>query len=261
MKTPLLYVLLISLAGDILVFLLSVVFLTHEKLIKGLVRYATPFAAGALLAAAFVDFLHDGVEEYEPLQVLIAAMFGVLAFFLLEGWMHWFHHHSQEQFEHKHDHKNRAEPVALLATLGNWLHNFIDGVAIAAAFLINPATGIITTIAVAAHEIPREVSDSGYLIARGMSVKRVIGVHGAAILVTAVGTTLFYVTGSANAAVLPWLIGSTAGFFIYIAASDIIPSIRNNRVSQKVIDYQSALVLLGAVSVSAVILLAHHYIG
>lgn len=260
MESSLALVMAVSLAGDVAVFLLSIVFLSHKKLISGLVRYATPFAAGALLAAAFVDFLHEGVEQYNPLHVLIAAMAGVLGFFLLEGWLHWFHHHSQEPFEAKHAHKNE-EPVALLATLGNWLHNFIDGVAIAAAFLINPTTGVITTIAVAAHEIPREVADSGYLLARGMSRRRVIGVHGVAILVTAVGTALFYLTGRTNSTILPWLFGITAGFFIYIAASDIIPSIKSNRTSQQVIDYQSALVVLGAVSVSAVILLAHQYIG
>ena len=260
METSLLVVLTISLAGDLAVFLSSILFLSHKKLINGLVRYATPFAAGALLAAAFIDFLHEGVEQYEPLTVLVAALIGVLGFFLLEGWLHWFHHHSHEPFEAKHAHKGE-EPVALLATLGNWLHNFIDGAAIAAAFLVNPTTGIITTIAVAAHEIPREVADSGYLLARGMSRRRVIGVHGIAIIVTAIGTTLFYITGSSNATILPWLIGSTAGFFIYIAASDIIPSIKNNRTSKKVIDYQSALVVLGALSVSAVILFAHQFIG
>ncbi len=261
METSIYLVLAVALIGDFLVFFTSFLFLSNKKLISGLVRFATPFAAGALLAAAFVDFLHEAVEQYDSLTVMIAALSGVIGFFLLEGWLHWVHHHSHEPFEVDHKHEGREEPVALLATLGNWLHNFIDGAAIAAAFLINPATGVITTIAVAAHEIPREVADSGYLLARGMSRKRVIGVHGIAVLVTAIGTILFYYTGQTNSAVLPWLLGSTAGFFIYISASDIIPSIRVNRTNKQIIDTQALLVVLGAVSVSAVILLAHKFIG
>lgn len=260
MKTPLPYVLLISLAGDLIVFALSVLFLTHKKLITVLTKYATPFAAGALLAAAFVDFLHEGVELYEPQTVLIAALAGVVGFFVLEGSLHWFHHHSRQELEDEHTH-SKEEPVALLAAFGNWLHNFIDGAAIAAAFLINPTTGVITTIAVAFHEIPREVADSGYLLTRGMSIKRIIGVHGIAILVTAIGTTLFYVAGNRAEGLMPWLLGSTAGFFIYIAASDIIPSIRSDRSHQKAFDTPTFLVLLGAVLITAVILIAHNFIG
>jgi len=263
MKTSLSLVLAVALIGDIIVFASSTVFLTHKKLVSVLTRYATPFAAGALLAAAFVDFLHEAVEQYDPLQVMLAALTGVIGFFLLEGWLHWFHHHSVEGSESQHMHENDTEPVALLATLGNWLHNFIDGAAIAAAFLVSPATGIITTIAVALHEIPREVADSGYLLQRGMSRSKIIGVHGVAIFVTALGTTIFYLSGKTNPTFLAWLLGSTAGFFIYIAASDIIPSIRNNRskTSAKAFDLQAMLVVLGAVLVSGVIILAHKFTG
>lgn len=261
MKTPILTVLAISLLGDIVVFIASTIFLTHKKLVNSLVRYATPFAAGSLLAAAFVDFLNEAVEHYNPEQVMLATLVGIIGFFLLEGWLHWFHHHSHATFETAHQHNIKTEPVALLATLGNWLHNFIDGAAIAAAFLISPTTGVITTVAVAFHEIPREVADTGYLLKRGMSVKKVIGVHGGAILATLIGTIIFYVSGEANSTFLAWLLGSTAGFFIYIAASDIIPSIKMSRTHQKVFDVQAALVVLGAVAVSAVILIAHSFIG
>lgn len=261
METPLIFVLLISLVGDVAVFLASMIFLTHKKLIKVLTTYATPFAAGALLAAAFVDFLHEGVELYEPQTVLIAALVGVVGFFVLEGTLHWFHHHSREPFEDNHLHDNETQPVAFLAAFGNWLHNFIDGAAIAAAFLVSPATGVVTTIAVAFHEIPREVADSGYLLQRGMSIKRVIQVHGFAIVVTAIGTTLFYLAGSKLEWIMPWLLGSTAGFFIYIAASDIIPSIRSGRKKKQGFDTETALVVFGATVITVVILVAHKFIG
>jgi zinc and cadmium transporter len=253
-------VLAISLAGDITVFISSTILLTHNKTVAWLAKYATPFAAGALLAAAFLDFLHDGAEHYEALTVMTAALTGVLFFFLLEGWLHWFHHHSKEPFEDKTTHQHKGQPIVVLVTTGNWLHNFIDGAAIAAAFLVSVNAGLVTTVAVAFHEIPREMADSGYLLKRGMSRLKVIGVHGVAIVVTAIGTLLFYLTARENKTLLAWLIGSTAGFFIYVASSDIIPSINETREKSKLIDWQVALVLLGALLVGSVILIAHHFI-
>lgn len=253
-------VLAISLAGDIIVFFASTFLLLHKQIVRFLATYATPFAAGALLAAAFLDFLHDGVEHYEPLTIMIAALVGIIFFFLLEGWLHWFHHHSVEPYEAASAHKDSADPVVVLATAGNWIHNFIDGAAIAAAFLVSSTTGVVTTIAVALHEIPREMADSGYLLKRGMRRRGVIMVHGVAILVTAVGTLLFYTTARRSSMLIAWLLGSTAGFFIYIAASDIIPSINESRKKPQIFDVQSLLVILGAVLVGSVVVIAHHFI-
>lgn len=261
MVTPFWIVLAVSLIGDFVVFFSSSILLVHKKTVNWLSTYATPFAAGALLAAAFLDFLHDGVEHYNSFQVLTAALVGVIFFFLLEGWLHWFHHHSKEPFETSGSHKESTDPIVLLAAGGNWLHNFIDGAAIAAAFLVNPSAGIITTIAVAMHEIPREMADSGYLIKRGLARKKVVGVHGVAILVTALGTTIFYLSARSNPTLLGWLLGSTAGFFIYIAASDIIPSINESRHKHKIWDWQVMLVVIGAAVVGSAIVIAHHFIG
>lgn len=260
MKTSLLTVLAIALAGDIMVFLASTVLLTHKKTTGLLARYATPFAAGALLSAAFLDFLHEGVEQFEPLTVLMAALGGILFFFLLEGWLHWFHHHGQEPYEKTDTHSHSGEPVTILAVIGNLLHNFIDGAAIAAAFLISREAGVITTIAVAMHEIPREIADSGYLLQRGMRRLNIISVHGAAIVVTAIGTAIFYTVGSHSSSILAIMLGATAGFFIYVAASDIIPSINRSRNKTQFIDSQVALVILGAALVGWAIIVAHRFI-
>ncbi len=259
MHPTFLLVLLVSLAGDVLVFVAASIFLTRKKLVNALVRYATPFAAGALLAAAFLDFLLDGVKNYEPFIVMVAALIGLIFFFVLDGVLHWFHHHSKEAYEEKHDHA-KAEPVVALAAAGNWLHNFIDGAAIAAAFLVSVQTGFIPTIAVALHEIPREIGDSGYLLSRGMKRRGVISVHGVAIIFTTLGTALFYFTGRSSSTVLAWLLGSTAGFFIYIGASDIMPSIKQSRKDQTLFDEQILMVILGALLVGAVITIAHQYI-
>jgi zinc and cadmium transporter len=261
MKPSISLVLSAALLGDIIVFLSSALFLSRKSVVKFLSTYATPFAAGALLAAAFIDFLHEGVEQYEPLIVLTSALVGVVGFFILEGWLHWFHHHGKEPFEGHTSHSHQADPIVALAAGGNWLHNFIDGAAIAAAFLVSVPTGVITTIAVALHEIPREMADSGYLLSRGMSRQGVIGVHGVAILATIAGTVLFYLTAQQNTTLLGVLLGSTAGFFIYIAASDIIPSINASRTKAQLIDIPTGLVAIGAGVLGLVIILSHRFIG
>jgi len=259
-QTSLAVVLAISLVGDLVVFLLSTVLLVNKKTVNWLAKYATPFAAGALLSAAFLDFLHEGVEQYDPFKVLTAALVGLIFFFLLEGWLHWFHHHNMERLEGESAHDNHAEPVTVMITTGNWLHNFIDGAAIAVAFLVSPGTGIVTTLAVSLHEIPREIADSGYLLNRGMKRNYVIMVHGIAILATALGTILFYLLAGHNDNLFAVMLGATAGFFIYIAASDIIPSINQTRDKRRFIDWQSALLILGAVVVGLAINIAHNFI-
>lgn len=254
-------VILIAGISDILVFLASTVLLKNRKSVKSLELYATPIAAGALLSAAFIDFLYEGVENYNAQLVLVFALAGILIFFVLEGWLHWFHHHNKQKSEPKHYHSQFNNPIVMLATGGNWLHNFIDGAAIAAAFLVSPTTGIITTFAVALHEVPREIADSGYLLKRGLSINGVIGVHGIAIIATMLGVVIFYLLGDSSHNLLGALIGFTAGFFIYIAASDIIPSINQQRNKQQVLDLQSGLVLFGAIAVSLIIMLTHQYFG
>lgn len=261
MNTSLWLVVLVAITSDIVVFLASVIWLKNKRLTNLLAIYATPFAAGALLSAAFIDFLHDGVERYNASYVLLSALVGILLFFVLEGWLHWFHHHSKQPFEKSHTHSKSTDPIITLAASGNWLHNFIDGAAIAAAFLISPATGLITTIAVGLHEIPREIADSGYLIKRGLSVKSVIMVHALAIVATMLGVLIFYNLGNSSNSLLGILIGSTAGFFIYIAASDIIPNINKQRQANKIIDTQTALVIVGATIVGFLIYLTHYLIG
>lgn len=254
-------IILIAGISDFLVFLISTILLKNKRSVNALELYATPIAAGALLSAAFIDFLGEGVEQFNAQLVLVFALAGVLIFFVLEGWLHWFHHHNKQKIEPKHFHSQFSNPVVMLATGGNWLHNFIDGAAIAAAFLVSPTTGIITTFAVALHEVPREIADSGYLLKRGLSVNGVIGVHAIAILTTALGVAVFYNLGDNSHDLLGALIGFTAGFFIYIASSDIIPSINQQRNKQKIMDLQTGLVLFGAIFVSLVIIMTHHLLG
>lgn len=219
-----------------------------------LARYATPFAAGALLAAAFTDLLPEASHEGNIETALKWVMIGILIFFVLERFLHWFHHH--------HDHEGNSkkmDPTVSLVVIGDTVHNFIDGIAIAAAFLVSPTAGIISTIAVAAHEIPQEIGDFGLLLKKGMSRANVIKVNILSALATVLAATVFFSIG--RNADLPFdiMLGLVAGFFVYIAASDIIPSIHESE-EESFASFQTAMLIAGAVVVSLATASLHKYI-
>ena len=223
----------ISLAGG------AGIFLAKKRRTKA-ITLALPFGAGALLAAAFLDLLPESFELGDSHELLVWALIGFLAFFLLERLSSWFHHH------HEHDASSRAEQQNRMVMVGDLLHNVIDGAAIAAAFLVNPVTGLITTLAVSAHEIPKELGTFGILLSRGWRDKKVILAN----ITTAVGTLaaaiIVYLLGESVALPEAQLLALTAGLFIYIAASDIIPEIHEQ---PRKIGTIQALVLVGGIVV------------
>lgn len=241
-----------SLIGGVFSLIGGVLLLTRKGNAKLLAEYATPFAAGALLAAAFLDLLQEGIEQGDAETVLSWALGGLIMFFLLESLLTWFHHH--------HEHKDKKiDPTVSLVVVGDTVHNFIDGAAIAAAFLVSVPTGIVTTIAIAAHEIPQEIGDFGLMLKKGMNRKQVLTVNIISALATTVAAILFFQLGKDNEPLIVALLGLTAGFFIYIAVSDIIPSIHDSK-SKRSLNIKSLLLVFGVVFVAFVTKLAHGYI-
>lgn len=248
-------VIIFSLIGGVVSLVGGVLLLSKRSLANKLALYATPFAGGALLAAVFLDLLKEGLEASEVDTVLLATVGGVLLFFLAEGFLHWFHHH------HEHEDKDKQrDPRTALIIVGDTLHNALDGVAIAASFLISVPTGIVTTIAVAAHEIPQEIGDFGLLLSKGMRRKEVLLVNVLSAVATVLFAVLTFVLGSENALPLGLLLGISAGFLLYIAMSDVIPTIHHSRERNKRFTVQALLLVLGAVFVGLSIQLAHQYI-
>lgn len=239
----------VSLAGGLYL-------LYGKKGVATLQRYAVPFAAGALLAAAFMDLLPESLASGSARNVLLVALGGILFFFILERSLSWFHHHHQEDGDETL-HKGRRN--ASLIVIGDTIHNFIDGLAIGAAFLVSPATGIVTTLAIAAHEIPQEIGDFGLLIAKGVKKTKILLINVVSALATIFGAILVFASGSA----LPipeWLLLSVAaGFFIYIATSDIIPTIHAEK-NKKTAAIQVLVLLAGVVFVGATTQFAHSFI-
>lgn len=223
----------------------SLLFLTKKRR-NNAILIALPFGAGALLAAAFFDLLPESFELGEPRELLMWTMAGFVVFFLLERLASWFHHH------HEHDiHEHRRGTQNTMVMIGDLLHNAIDGIAIASAFLANPTTGIITTLAVSAHEIPKELGTFGMLLSRGWRDKKVLLAN----ILTAVGTllaaSLTYWIGSEAHLPVAQMLAMTAGFFIYVAASDIIPDIHEQ--PRRIGSMQAAVLVGGIVFVAVII--------
>lgn len=202
----------VSLLGGSLLF-------TTKKRREQAILIAMPFGAGALLAAAFFDLLPEAFELGDPRQLLLWTLTGFMAFFLLERTAGWFHHH------HEHDGNAKAVSQRWLIVVGDLMHNAIDGVAIGAAFLANPALGFITTVAVSAHEVPKELGTFALLLSRGWRDRTVLLANVATAIATIVFAVLVYVLGSSQHLPVDILLAMTAGFFLYVAASDIIPDI------------------------------------
>jgi len=219
---------MISLVGGATLFL-------AKKRRNRAVQIALPLGAGALLAAAFFDLLPESFEHGAPRSLLLWTLVGFTAFFLFERLATWFHHH------HEHSLGKRNESQNRMVVVGDLLHNMIDGVAIGAAFIANPLTGLITTLAVSAHEIPKELGTFGILLSRGWRDRKVLWAN----VMTAVGTLivalLTYYIGQTMVLPLGPLLAITSGMFIYIAASDIIPDIHEQ--SRRVGTWQAAILV------------------
>jgi zinc and cadmium transporter len=235
------YILLFTSLGSIVSLLGGIILLTKEKLAIRISHFLASFAAGALLGTAFFDLMPEAAKEAGEINIFFWTLFGMLIFFLLERSIHWFHHHH----EHPDD---KTKPVTILIVFGDAVHNFIDGIVITAAFLVDVQLGIVTAVAVGAHEIPQEIGDFGILLHNGVSRKKVLILNILSAVTAIIGALLVYFLQDALVGLLPVFLSITAGFFIYIAASDLIPEI-HNEVNRKHALIETVLLLLGVLVV------------
>jgi zinc and cadmium transporter len=178
------------------------------------------FAAGVLLATAFLDLLPEAVSRNpnDP-HLFAAALVAMVLFFVLERLVHSFHMHEE----------GHAHTSGYLILIGDGLHNLIDGVVIAASFLVSPELGITTTLAVAAHEIPQEIADYGLLVSGAFTRQRALALNFASGLTAMIGAVLCFAFREAVEPHVGWALTATAGMFLYIAASDLIPELHHVR--------------------------------
>ena len=250
MSSSLLDVIIFSLVGGVASLAGGVLLLTFMLKPSVVSDDVAPFAAGALLSAAFLDLLKESAESNLYEQGLYGALGGILLFFFLERFFSWFHHH------HPHKEGVMKDPKINMIIIGDSLHNIIDGLAIGAAFLISPNVGIVSALAVAAHEIPQEIGDFGLLLSKGMERKKVLLFNLVSASLSTFSAVAIFLIGSSITINTAPLLGVVAGMFIYIAASDIIPEIHKSN-SKKIVNLSSMMLILGVVSVGTLSNLLH----
>ncbi|HAC56179.1 TPA: ZIP zinc transporter [Candidatus Saccharibacteria bacterium] len=245
-----------SLIGSLFSLVGGILLLSKRISVRKVQLLAVPFAAGALLAAAFLDLLPEALEHGgEPQGVAALLLTGFIIFFVLERFLGWFHHHHQHG---ESEQVGRQRATVPLIVIGDTFHNALDGMVIGAAFLADPLVGIVTTIAIAAHEIPQEIGDFGELLARGMSRKKVLLVNVLSAIVTVLAAVTVFGLGSSLDGLEPVLLSIAAGMFVYIAASDLVPTI-HEEPSVRVANYQTIILLLGVLFVGLTTTFAHNF--
>lgn len=231
------YILIFSFIGSVVSLIGGVLLLTREKFALKISHYLAAFAGGALLGTTFFDLLPEAKEaaEGKEVNIFLWTLIGFLIFFVLERFIH-HHDRSENPLE-----KNTVVPLIII---GDSVHNFIDGVAMAATFLVSIPLGVVTSLAVAAHEIPQEIGDFGLMLNKGVAKKKVLLINFYSALAAMAGAVITYMAKDSVEGLLPIALSITSGFFIYIAATNLIPEI-HNREDKKIAFGETVMLFIG----------------
>ncbi|KYC29130.1 putative divalent heavy-metal cations transporter [Sterolibacterium denitrificans] len=274
------WILLMSFAGGLLsVLAASLIALTaSRRWVNSLVSYAI----GALLGAAFLEVLpHAVVGSGDVGSTSAIVLAGILGFFVLEKLVLWRHCHTehcegheqpvltanrvQEHF-HSHGHAHNVHAAhdggrsGLLIMVGDTFHNFVDGILIAAAFMESVQLGIITSLAIIAHEIPQEVGDFVILLHSGYSRAKALIFNVVSSLATLAGGVLAYFALSAMQGAVPVFLSLAAASMIYVAVADLIPGL-HKRTELRATLHQVVLIVTGILTIWAAHHLVEHFFG
>jgi len=199
----------------------------NEKKIREILKLLVALAAGTMLATVFLHLLPEIAESNtEPHEYFRTVMLSFVGFFLIEQILHWRHCHETDCEDHH---------FGTMNLIGDAVHNFIDGLVIAAAFVVSPSLAIPTTIAMAAHEIPQEIGDFGVLLYSGYSRTKAILANLMVSITAILGGIIGYYLNLYNSSLINLLLPVAAGGFLYIATSDLIPELRKENSANRVI--------------------------
>ncbi len=226
----LVFILVATLAGGLLSVLIAAA--VSVSVLTRLVRSLVSLSTGILLGTALLQVLPEAFEGHASPQALFATLLGgLLAFFLLEKaelYRHG-HHHEGDHPHHGHHHGFDAEQAGrggLAVLLGDSIHNFCDGVIIAAAFLVDTHLGVATATAIVAHEIPQEVGDYIVLLNAGLSRARALAYNALSGLAAVAGGVLGYFVVGPWQEAFPYLLVVAASSFVYVAVADLMPQLQ-----------------------------------
>ncbi len=241
--------LLQALLGSVIALFGGVLFLYNRKLSSVLERYSVPFAAGVLVTVSLLGLIPEAEHQLgeSAYWIVLISFLGVYVF---EHLFFDIHHHGEED---GHTHEIKDSSIALVI-FGDTIHNFIDGVAIGAGFLINPNLGLITAFSTFLHEVPHEIGDFGILLKSGWKKSKILWVNIISSLMTVVGAFTVY-NFSHNQNFLGTLMALSAGIFLYLGASDFLPKIQTSGKNK----FKLILpLILGSAIIMATILLLPH---
>lgn len=275
MNTLLLIIIFTAVGGVLSVMAAAVFLLLPEAKRQRMLPHGISFAIGALLTGAFCGLIPHAFEDVAPDEISSVSatlLVGILGFFILEKLLVWRHCHShaceahgEDSHDHHHDHHDHNQDhsrraAGMFIILGDSIHNFVDGVLIGAAFLTDPQLGIVTSLAVAAHEIPQEVGDFAILLHSGYQRGKALLYNVLASLTTVLGGVLAYFSLGDLHHLLPYFLTLAASSFIYIAVADLIPSL-HQKTDIKTSLQQIGFILAGVVLILVMQGIAHQYEG
>jgi zinc and cadmium transporter len=225
----LLYIIVATLAGGLLSVLIAAS-LTVRMLGK-VVHNLVSLSAGVLLSTALLHVLPEAFESKASPHALFATLLGGLMFFFLlekaELYRHSHHHEGDGHHHHHHFDVQQAGRGGWSVLVGDSIHNFCDGIIIAAAFLTDVQLGIVTSLAIIAHEIPQEVGDYIVLINAGLSRKKALAYNAVSGLAAVVGGVLGYFVVGPWEELFPYLLVAASSSFVYVAVADLIPQLQH----------------------------------
>lgn len=212
---------LLTFIGSIAGLIGGVVFLIKKEWASWLSKYAIPFAAGVLLSVTLLHLIPESVHEMGE-GAFTVVLLAFLGSFFFEQFFAQLHHHE----ERRHTMIKSATPLVLF---GDTVHNLIDGIAIGAAYLINPISGFIVALATFLHETPHEIGDFGVLVSSGWSRKKAFLANFLSALATFPGAYAVYFFSDALSNSVGVMLAISAGVFLYLSASDFLPEVADEK--------------------------------
>lgn len=233
-------VIVVSLLSFIGVFALSL----KEEVLRKYVFIFISIAVGALLGDALIHLIPEALENSANATLTsVLIIVGVLIFFVVEKFLHWHHHEDDTE-------KNHIHPVGKLILFSDGIHNFVDGMIIAASFMVSVPVGLATTLAVILHEIPQEVGDFAVLLHSGYTKSQALWFNFLSALTSVLGAVFLFTIGGMTESVTAWFVPIAAGGFIYIAVADLIPELHKTKEVRYSIQQIIAVVLGVTVMIS-----------
>jgi len=234
------YILVSTFLISLIAFMGALTLFFKKKLLDKVLLILVAFSAGALMGGAFLHLIPEtvvkvGLDEGSLLKVFLYLLLGFCIFFILEQFIRWHHHHATEH--------PKIMPFSYLVLISDGVHNFIDGLIIAASFIVAFPVGVVTALAVALHEIPQEIGDYGVLVYGGIKRVKALFLNFLSAVTVILGGIVGFLLAEEIGKSIVFLLPFAAGNFIYIAASDLIPEIKHRESLKKSLIHFSIFLL------------------